>query len=659
MMHRRGRRPGTRDDEVVVGGSGRRLGASVPDAIARARLIATALAFAAGLEVLRPLFPIAFDAGEQRGFVLVGIGALCVYTLGALAPPAVRLLGRDRGVPVVLVSLAVARMAVQIVHPLPAWLAVLATGIVLVTWATLALAASAQPEASETLVFGLVLGLSLDAGLRSAFLTWDPVWQSGVVPLIFAALLAAGLVLCAFRGVRLQGEAVASWNAALRIGLIGPFLALEVLFLQNVAFVASQAKVSPASASAVVLIGDLLAVAALVSLGRRAPSRLLIAGAGVLLVATSASLLTPRNLSIIPALLIAATVAALLLAIGLRGLSTSGRGAVPRAAVGCALLGVGFLLPVLLHQIHYEVPLPFPSTAIPPALALVVAIGGLTAPSLRRVVRWSWSLVAIPVALLVVPAGLAVLAPPRMTVPLVDHTAIVDRTVRVVDFNVRSAVDLQGQLDPEAIARTIEEQDPDVVVLQEVARGWVIAGTLDLADWLSRRLEMPYVFAPAADEQFGNAILSRLPILERETGLLPFGVGPQQRSFVRVVIGVGTGPGLSVIGTHLQRADDATTRKAQIDEILAVWDGAPRTVIAGDMNAQPYESDILAFEEAGFRSAQDVTGHGDETTSAEPKEPGDRVDWMFGTPDLTFVGFAVVPTDASDHLPLVGAVQLS
>lgn len=37
--------------------------------------------------------------------------------------------------------------------------------------------------------------------------------------------------------------------------------------------------------------------------------------------------------------------------------------------------------------------------------------------------------------------------------------------------------------------------------------------------------------------------------------------------------------------------------------------------------------------------------------------PGDRPDWIFGSPGLTFSNFAIVASDASDHRPLVVTVS--
>jgi endonuclease/exonuclease/phosphatase family metal-dependent hydrolase len=209
--------------------------------------------------------------------------------------------------------------------------------------------------------------------------------------------------------------------------------------------------------------------------------------------------------------------------------------------------------------------------------------------------------------------------------------------VRIVVYNIHGGVNVDGQVDPEATARVIEAQDPDVVVLNEVARGWPIFGGLDAGEWLARRLEMPYLFEAAADLRFGNAILSRLPVIASSGGELPFGSGPQHRSYLSVTFDVGGGRELVVIGTHLQEsASDPETRTHQIEFLLDTWGGGAPAIVAGDMNMQPDEADVQLFLGAGLVSVQDRIGAPCEPTAfdPEPEKPCDRPDWIFATPDL-------------------------
>ena len=63
-------------------------------------------------------------------------------------------------------------------------------------------------------------------------------------------------------------------------------------------------------------------------------------------------------------------------------------------------------------------------------------------------------------------------------------------------YNLHNGFSTAGTLEMEAIARVIEAQDPDVVGLQEVSRGWAINGSMDMLEWLSQRLQMPYIYGP-------------------------------------------------------------------------------------------------------------------------------------------------------------------
>jgi endonuclease/exonuclease/phosphatase family metal-dependent hydrolase len=228
----------------------------------------------------------------------------------------------------------------------------------------------------------------------------------------------------------------------------------------------------------------------------------------------------------------------------------------------------------------------------------------------------------------------------------------------IVDWNIHTAVDADGQIDLEGVAALIAAQDPDVVVLQEVGRGWPIAGSIDQLEWLSRRLDMPYAWAKAGDDQFGNAVLSRLPIGDLEVLGLPYGEGPQWRSALRVEIEVAPGEVLPVIGVHLQNDESrAATRTEQIEALLATWTGT--AVMTGDFNMQPTESkNVGMITDAGYVSLQDTLGDPAASTARDPLFDGDRVDWMFVRGAVIARSFEILRSEASDHLPLRAEVRL-
>jgi endonuclease/exonuclease/phosphatase family metal-dependent hydrolase len=310
--------------------------------------------------------------------------------------------------------------------------------------------------------------------------------------------------------------------------------------------------------------------------------------------------------------------------------------------LGAAL---SFVLLVLLWQIDVDRPLPFPRNVVP-----IVAVGALAAlaararPAARARVRMP---VVLPSAGIATVAALALFAFLSLDAPSAATDPSSTGMVRVVQYNVRGALGIDGELDPDAVAAAIGSSNPDVVILEEVSRGWSIFGAGDLLARLQQRLDMPYRYQPAADAQFGNAILSRSPMTPFASGPLPEVEGRQGRSYLAVWVDVGGRP-LLVVGAHLE-TDDV----AQIEALLRVWGGATPAVIAGDLNMQRDDVvNVRRFTGAGLVDAESATGDPCRTTSAEPTSSCDRVSWVFVTPDLEIVGFRIGTATASDHLPV-------
>lgn len=622
------------------------------------RVVLVGLTAMVSLQLARVFFPIVFDLGEREGTTAAALKAgglsLIVFLAPMIAPLLGKVFGFRRALVAALVTVAAGRLAVQLLHPIPLWLAAIATAFGL--WAlALLLVAMRRTEGSgggHRYVVGLVIGLALDTALRAGFSTWDYSWQEGAGPLALAVLPAAAIVVLAVSGdgAKLMARGEGSLGDVLPAALVGPFLWLQVLFLQSVAFVASATRVSLPTAAALVLVGDALAVAALRSVLRQPTSWLtrVVAGAGLLV----AAYLIRRvdGAPVVVVVLIAQTVAAPFLAIALSRTPRQQLETTWRTSVAFGLGTLAFMLFLVLYQIQYRVSLPFSNTLLAPVTALLIVIGGLRVREFPISARSPAPIfaTAFPLVLLVVPLGL-VLARPDLQTTVGNGTSF-----RLVSYNVHLSIGANSQLDPEAIARAILRERPDVVALQEVPRGWAGAGTMDLAEWLSHELRMPFVFAPAADGQFGNVILSRLPIDRSRAVALRQISGAQARSYLLAEVDIGTGNVVTVIDAHLEGSQP--DHKEQVETMLHSTAPSGHTIIAGDMNMQPKDPDRRAFDDAGLVSAQDATGNGKLSSAAHPNFPGDRPDWIFGSPEVLFTEFRIDQSEASDHLPLAVTV---
>jgi endonuclease/exonuclease/phosphatase family metal-dependent hydrolase len=614
-----------------------RVRAAAPPVPAAAPVVLVAAVFVAAVELLRATGPLLDRVAGEVGIPGAAGLAVLIFAAPALIGGAAAVAGAARAAVGVVAALAILRLVAQAQDP-PTLLVVGAGAATGLAALVLAVRRAASGVAAAA---GILLGTAADVAIRAAYGSWDPVFRPGALPWLstVAVLALATVAVLASRNRTGPPDAPGA-------GVLGVYLALYAMAYGSAPILAAHAGVSMPLAAAMLIA----TAAAGVELVRR--RRLPASGAVALLglaggVAAAYWLTGPAVLVAIP---VAGLAAAVLLA---RALTSRPHPVRHGIALAGLLTGLGYVVPVLIYQVHYDLEFPFDNRFVLLATALMLGLAGLRRrPPARAAGRRYLVLVAAALILLGVPAAVA------LTRPAVGPPDQYGTAVRLLTWNVRYGQDhATGAPDPAALADAIAAADPDVVLLQEVGRGWPIGGGLDLLEWLSRRLAMRYEWAPAANGQFGNALLTRLPLSEVETGRLPFGQGPMERSYVAATVHLDGGRELRVLGTHLQhRKENTATRLAQSEALLAVWDGAPRTVVAGDLNFWPTWQEPGLWTEAGFISAQDVTGHGAGFTSPTD-HPDNRVDWIFGTPDLAFSDFAILTgVTSSDHFPLVVTV---
>jgi endonuclease/exonuclease/phosphatase family metal-dependent hydrolase len=171
---------------------------------------------------------------------------------------------------------------------------------------------------------------------------------------------------------------------------------------------------------------------------------------------------------------------------------------------------------------------------------------------------------------------------------------------RVLTWNLwwRFGEDLPGR--QEAIRKTLAEIDADVICLQEVYGAADGADQVDeLADHLGReRARTPQRFHDGWS--FGNAVLSRWPVLAAHHERLPDGSGrPGHRMALLAELDAPFGR-LPVVSTHLAfRFDESALRRRQLEAVLAFAAGHrgdpdrdPPLILCGDLNATPDSDEI-------------------------------------------------------------------
>jgi endonuclease/exonuclease/phosphatase family metal-dependent hydrolase len=233
--------------------------------------------------------------------------------------------------------------------------------------------------------------------------------------------------------------------------------------------------------------------------------------------------------------------------------------------------------------------------------------------------------------------------------------------IRVMTYNIRFGKGWDDQWDLDRTANVIRDANPDLVGIQEVDREWSSRSEFkDVVTELAERLGMFYTFAPSMDKapgtagsKFGNAILSKYPIDEVWSRLLPAeGMG---RGMVGVRLRIAGVP-INFVTTHLGLS--TSDRLKEVDEILKALDEVPGpTVITGDWNVTDQAEEVAAMKQV-FQDTQTVAGKSNVGTFHNKDGSRERIDYIFASPEFGVDSVDIPEVIASDHLPVVANLTL-
>ena len=582
------------------------------------------------------------------------------FALALAAPLLVRWLKPRGALWVAGAGLMLCRLVEQ-VSTLPAvdmWAAI--GGSVCFLWLLPLLFGRARADGEDGLqafALGFLLGLSLDTALRGLTGTLDLSWIPGLWPVLTMIALVGAFGYTLWHAARCEVTVIDEGSLA-SLPLIGPGLLLFVqwLILQNQGWVATLTGWSPGAALSWIMLGNVGALLAATYALRnfRLPSTgwwLLLPGGTLTLMLAFAAV---PGWTFALGVLVGLVSAGLLLAVLVGEVrQPASRAGIVRVGFAFGLGSLLFYTLVTLYYVSFLAPVPFPRSALAPlaggGLTVCAVVAAWQCPHLQVSQAPNWTAARWGVLLMCVPLGVLL----TEALPAPSPNLAKGYPVRVMTYNIRSAYGMDGRQDVEAVARVIEGAGTQVVVLQEIARGWLLNGDTDLLSLLSRRLNMPYtVMGAATDPLSGNAILSRYPILATGQGDLPRLDTLVGRGYLWAQIDLGAGETLLVFTTHLHHEPERNdVRIAQVGALLSAWRARPHTVLLGDLNAVSGSPEIQMILDAGFVDAWAEAGHSEEFAWMAR-----RIDWIFHTPDLIAREVSVVESRASDHLAVVAII---
>ena len=236
--------------------------------------------------------------------------------------------------------------------------------------------------------------------------------------------------------------------------------------------------------------------------------------------------------------------------------------------------------------------------------------------------------------------------------------------LRVATYNVHGCVGIDGHRSESRIAEVIASMSVDIAGLQELDLGRARSAHADQAALIANQLGWKYYFHPAmrsGDEQYGNAIVSRFPIVLQRAAELP-GSAPwycrEQRVAIWMKAETALGP-VHLINSHFGLSRVERRLQAQL-LIGTAWLGAispgEPAILLGDLNSVR-TSRAYRLITTQLRDVRTLVRPAGAFRTFPTRFPSLAVDHIFVNAALSPTKLTVHRTPlsrlASDHFPLL------
>ncbi len=231
----------------------------------------------------------------------------------------------------------------------------------------------------------------------------------------------------------------------------------------------------------------------------------------------------------------------------------------------------------------------------------------------------------------------------------------------LMSFNTQHCSNfITGKIDFDVMVKAIRDCGADIVGLNEIYGEGEAEFFEPQAKILAEKLGYYYYFAKAIDvfdvpSPYGNALVSRYPILEAETIMVPDPEGPrtgdwyETRCLLKAKIDVGGV--LTVCVTHFGLNADEQVNAAQT-AVENIEDKA--CVLMGDFNVRPEDPVLAPIREVLYDTAELFEG---ERLSWPSDVPQRKIDYLFTSKDIKVLSADIPAIVASDHRPYVAEIE--
>ncbi|MBL0387590.1 endonuclease/exonuclease/phosphatase family protein [Tumebacillus sp. ITR2] len=220
--------------------------------------------------------------------------------------------------------------------------------------------------------------------------------------------------------------------------------------------------------------------------------------------------------------------------------------------------------------------------------------------------------------------------------------------LKVATYNIHIGKDAENKLNLEETIKTLQETDADIIGLQEIERHSPRSRFEDQPRLIAEALGLHYHFEPALTVgpfQFGNALLSRYPILSTER--IQLKSAKEDRVALLATLQVRGEP-VRVMVTHLGLLQGERARDVEALDKRLREEETPLLVL-GDFN-----TDLTSVElKPWLANLHPTTPERIETFPGS----GEQIDYVLTSKQFKATKSYTVTSSASDHVPLVSELD--
>ena len=233
--------------------------------------------------------------------------------------------------------------------------------------------------------------------------------------------------------------------------------------------------------------------------------------------------------------------------------------------------------------------------------------------------------------------------------------------VKVMSYNTQHCLNfITRKIDYDMVADTIKKCDADIIGMQEMRGEGEREGYEAQTETVAKLLGYHYYFAQAISFEgknpYGNAILSRYPIISAETVPIPdpkvkkYHGYYETRCLLKAKIDVGGG--LDVLVSHFGLNPDE--QKNAVETVVANLP-EERFVLMGDLNVQPYDPVLEPIKQRAYDTAHSFSA---PRLSFPSNAPMIKIDYIFTGKDIKVCEADIPEIVSSDHRPHTATIEL-